>query len=120
MNSTMVSWLVKMITLVPMIVAGIEKIHGEAPGASKKQMAMDALGLAYGTASTVLPQDQAAIDAATGLTSNLIDNVVTVFNATGAFGASTAPPGATAAAPKPVAAAAAPAAPAQTATQRGN
>lgn len=97
MNLAWLQYVLRVLTLAPAIVAGIEHIHAEAPGATKKQMAMDALGLAYGTASAVLPQDQTAIDAATSLTSNVIDGVVSVFNATGIF--KTLPP-----APAPVAA----------------
>lgn len=92
-------WLVMLmraLQLVPVIVAGIEHIHGEASGATKKQMAMDALGLAYGTASGLLPNQQPAIDAATSFTSNVIDGVVNVFNASGVFGSKGS-------APKPVA-----------------
>lgn len=105
------NWLMmvmRTLQLVPVIVAGIQHIHGEAPGATKKQMAMDALSLAYGSASAILPQDQAAIDAATELTSNLIDNTVAVFKQAGIFqsgGAVAAPKPAPKPAPAPVAAA---------------
>lgn len=77
------SLLLKALQFAPVVVAGIEKIHGEAPGATKKQMAMDALGVASGTASDVLPQDQPAIDAATALTSSVIDGVVRCYNVSG-------------------------------------
>lgn len=66
---------------VPIIVAGIEHIHGEASGATKKQMAMDALGLASYTAQAVLPEHSAAAQAATALASQTIDGVVAVMNA---------------------------------------
>lgn len=91
-------YMVRALQLVPVIVAGIEHIHGEAPGATKKQMAMDALSLAYGGASALLPQDQPAIDAATQMASNVIDGTVAVFNQAGIFKGSGA-----VAAPKPVA-----------------
>lgn len=113
MNLSWLSYVLRALQLAPVVVAGIEKIHGEAPGATKKQMAMDALGLAQGTATAVLPEDQAAIDAATGLTSNVIDGVVSVFNATGAFKAAklpAAPAPVPIPAPSPPAAAAVPAA----------
>ena len=71
---------------LPFIVAGIEHIHAEAPGATKKQMAMDALGLASTVATGVLPEEhQAAVAAATQLASTTIDGVVKTFNAAGVF-----------------------------------
>lgn len=81
-----ITLLLRALQLVPVVVAGIEHIHGEASGATKKQMAMDALALASGSAGILDPGDQAAIDAATQLTSNVIDNTVAVFNAAGIFG----------------------------------
>jgi hypothetical protein len=81
-----ITMLMRSLQLLPVLIAGIEHIHGEAPGATKKQMAMDALQLAYGGASTLLPGEQPAIDAATQLTSDLIDGTVAVFNAAGIFG----------------------------------
>jgi hypothetical protein len=84
-NMNWITLLLRALQLAPVIVAGIEHIHGEAPGATKKQLAMDALQLAYGGASALLPGDQAAIDAAAQLTSNTIDGVVSVFNAAGVF-----------------------------------
>lgn len=77
--------LMKALQLAPVIVAGIEHIHGEKSGATKKQMAMDALALASGSAGVLAPGQQPAIDAATQLTSNVIDGVVKVFNASGTF-----------------------------------
>jgi hypothetical protein len=82
-----IAMLMKSLQLLPLLIAGIEHIHGEAPGATKKQMALDALQLATAGASVVDPGDQPAIDAATQLTSNVIDGVVDVFNKTGVFGA---------------------------------
>lgn len=71
---------------IPYIVAGIEHIRGEAPGATKKQMAMDALGLASTVAGEVLPPEhQPAVAAATKLASDTIDGVVKTFNAVGVF-----------------------------------
>jgi hypothetical protein len=97
-----ITMLMRTMQLLPVLIAGIEHIHGEAPGATKKQMAMDALQLAYGGASALLPGQQPAIDAATQLTSDLIDGTVAVFNAAGIFGphgsATIKPPATTAAA----------------------
>jgi hypothetical protein len=71
--------------LTPVIVAGIEQIHGDAKGSTKKQMAMDALKLATGVATGVAPQEGPAIAAASQLASDVIDGVVATFNATGLF-----------------------------------
>lgn len=108
------NWLalvIRGLQLAPLIVAGIEHIHGEAPGATKKQMAMDALQLATGSAEVMLPQYAAAADAASALTSNVIDGIVDVYNKSGTFGnaprAITAQPAA-APAPQPAPVAAAP------------
>lgn len=76
-------YLMQVLQILPMIVTGIEHIHHDAPGATKKQLALEALGLAYGTASTVLPEHQGAIDAATSLAANAIDGVVSTLNAAG-------------------------------------
>lgn len=76
-------WILKALTLVPSVVVMIERIHSELPGATKKQLAMDALHGAAGIAGAVLPQDQAAIDAAHELVGNAIDGTVKFLNATG-------------------------------------
>lgn len=73
---------VRILTNVPVIVSGIEQIHGQAKsGAEKKQLAMEALGLAYGTASVSDPGHQPIIDAAATMASQAIDSVVSVMNA---------------------------------------
>lgn len=77
------SLLMRALQLAPVLVAGIEHIHGEAPGATKKQMAMDALALASGTAGVIAPEHAPAVAAATQLTSDVIDGVVSVYNAAG-------------------------------------
>jgi hypothetical protein len=77
----------KLISLSPLIVAGIEQIHGAAiSGAAKKDLAQGALLLASGVADQVLPADQQKIAAAVAAaTSPLIDAIVLVFKATGTF-----------------------------------
>jgi len=91
-----VNWIKMLMSLfqvTPLIVAGIEKVHADASGATKKQMAMDALGLATGVASSVLPGQAPAIAAASQLASDVIDGVVATFNAAGIFqGHTTSPP----------------------------
>jgi hypothetical protein len=77
--------LMRIFQLTPVIVAGIEQIHTDASGSSKKQMAMDALALATGVASGVVPEEQPGINAASKLAGDMIDGVVATFNATGVF-----------------------------------
>lgn len=80
------NWLAMLFKLVPYVVAGIEKIHGDqVAGSTKKQMAMDALGIATQGALTGVPNQAAAITAASALTSGMIDNTVAFANATGLF-----------------------------------
>ena len=79
-------YLFQALQFVPFVVAGIEHIHGEKDGATKKQMAMDALNIASVVAAGVLPEEQQpAIAAATQLASATIDGVVKTFNAAGVF-----------------------------------
>ena len=81
------NWLNKILGILPLVgpvVSGIENTHGSSmAGASKKQLALQALGLAYGVASSVIPGDQAEIDAATQLASFAIDTTVSLFNKKG-------------------------------------
>lgn len=98
------SYLMRALQLMPLIVAGIEHIHGEAPGATKKQMAVDALQLATGSAEVMLPQYAAAADAASQLTSGMIDGLVDVFHKAGVFGSKSAGIAAAAPAPQPASA----------------
>jgi hypothetical protein len=77
----------KMITLAPIIVAGVEQIHGAtANGATKRDLAQGSLILASGIADQVLPDDQKKIAAAVATAAGpLIDSIVAIFNATGTF-----------------------------------
>lgn len=69
--------------ILPSIIANIQRIHGNAlDGASKKELAMEALGLSEAVAATALPEDQLAIQAATELASNSIDGFVKLLHAT--------------------------------------
>lgn len=79
-------YLFQALQFLPFVVAGIEHIHGEKDGATKKQMAMDALNIASTVAAGVVPEEQqAAVAAATQLASTTIDGVVKTFNAAGVF-----------------------------------
>jgi len=82
------NWLqgiLKALTLVPVIVSGIEQIHAGAAGSTKKQMAQEALGLAAGIADIIDPAQQPNIDAVAGLISQTIDATVSAFNLIGVF-----------------------------------
>lgn len=76
------SWL-SLVQLVPALIVGIQQIHSDAAGATKKQIVMESLGLATAVADAVLPPEQKAIADAT---SGLIDSFVTTFHATNAPG----------------------------------
>lgn len=81
------AYLLKSVSAVPYVVAGIQQIHAEASGATKKQLAMDSLGLATAVSQVILPPDQAAqSQAVSTAVSSIIDNLVTAFHATSAPG----------------------------------
>lgn len=79
--------LMTLLGLLPMIgpvVSAIQQIHGDdVAGATKKQMAEEALGTAVGVAETALPGEKAAIDAAGTFVSSAIDNWVNFYKAAG-------------------------------------
>jgi hypothetical protein len=75
----------KMFSLIPYLIMGIEQFHSDLPGASKKQLAMEALGLAANTAATLAPGKQEEIGAATQLASTGIDAFVATANQLGIF-----------------------------------
>lgn len=73
--------LLQILTQIPSVVAGIEHIHGDAvSGATKKQLALEALGLAGGVVGINLPKQKPIVDAVTTLASQTIDGVVSVMN----------------------------------------
>jgi hypothetical protein len=75
---------INLITLIPGIIAGIEHIHGDAKsGADKKQLALEALGLAGNTAAQAIPGEQLLIESAKTIASQAIDLSVSAFNAFG-------------------------------------
>jgi hypothetical protein len=70
--------------LVGPVVASIQQIHGDAvAGATKKQLALEALGLAQGVAGTVDPALKPEVDAAGALASSMIDSWVNFYNVVG-------------------------------------
>lgn len=74
----------RMFSSLPYIVAGIQHMHGDTiAGSEKKQLALDALGLSYQVASTVDPQHAPAIQAATVMAGNAINDLVTLMHAAG-------------------------------------
>ena len=89
------SWLIRLLQNIPIIVSGIEKIHGDAKsGVEKKQLALESLGLAGYTAENIDPNDQPAISAALDLASTTIDGVKAVYNAAQSKAPAAATPGA--------------------------
>lgn len=75
----------KMLALLPYLLMGIEQVHADAPGSTKKQLALESLGLASNAATAILPGKQAEITAATQLASTAIDAVVSTANQLGVF-----------------------------------
>ena len=78
-------YLMRGLSLAPVVVAGVEKLAGEAPGATKKQMALDSLALASGVGQAVAPEQAGEIQAFSGLIGSTIDNLVGTLNAAGKF-----------------------------------
>lgn len=80
-------WILSLVSAIPYVVSGIQAIHGDAvAGATKKKLALEALGLAGNTAvGTLTGTNQQYAAAATNLASTLIDNFVGAFKATGSF-----------------------------------
>jgi len=84
----MSNWLAlisKLLAAAPVAVVGVEAIAGEKDGATKKQMALDAVGLSSAVADLVTPEHKPMIDAATAAVSNAIDGIVAVANTAGDF-----------------------------------
>lgn len=75
-------------SLIAPIMQGIQQIHGDAvAGATKKQLAMESLGLATATAQATLPaalQPEAA--AASAAASKMIDIFAEFFNSSNLWG----------------------------------
>lgn len=74
-----------LISLAPSVVQGVETIGRGRSGSDKHQMAKQALMLASGVAATVDPKDADTINTVSGFASNVIDNTVAAFNASGVF-----------------------------------
>jgi hypothetical protein len=85
------SLFLKVLPLIPTVIAGVEQLHGEKDGATKKQMAQDALSLATGVASAALPAQAQAVQVVSAATSSIIDATVSAFNAAGVFQTKSAP-----------------------------
>lgn len=83
------NWL-NLVSLLPAVIMGIQQIHTDASGATKKQIALESLGLATAAADAVLAPEQKAIADAT---SGMIDQFVNLFHTANApgFGTNTAP-----------------------------
>jgi formate-dependent phosphoribosylglycinamide formyltransferase (GAR transformylase) len=75
----------KLLTLIPVVVAGIEQIHSSASGETKQQLAQDALSLATGVYSYADSKNADKAQAVGSGVSSIIDSVVSIFNATGIF-----------------------------------
>jgi hypothetical protein len=88
-NNGMGMWMIKLLSLLPYVVSGIEQIHGDAKsGVEKKKLALEALGLSSGSAGALDPAQKPVIDAVYNLASDAIDGVKTVYNTSRASAAS--------------------------------
>jgi seryl-tRNA(Sec) selenium transferase len=75
-------WFTLIMPLLMPATQAVEGIVTEAKaGATKKQLAMDSLGVASAVAATVTPTNAAAVKAATSLVSTAIDSIVALQNA---------------------------------------
>ena len=84
------AYLSRSLSVLPYVVAGIQAIHKDANGATKKQLAMESLGLA----GSILPTQQANESQAIGdVVGSVIDLIVQQAHATNApgFGNNMAP-----------------------------
>lgn len=81
------NWL-SLIQLVPLTIIGIQQIHADSiAGATKKQLAMESLGLAGVVSSNLLTGANAQLASETAaLASNMIDQFTTLFKNTSQFG----------------------------------
>lgn len=84
-TENLLALLSRVLSLTPLVVAGVEYIHANAPGETKKQVAFEALSLAAQTGAAIDPDHAAPIGEITGHIGNVIDSVVGIFNATGQF-----------------------------------
>lgn len=86
------NWLSLILGLLPGIVHGIEAVVGDkAAGKTKAQMALDALAVATGTATTVLTGDNAVLATAAGQIAQLaIDQTVAIAKKQGTLQKATA------------------------------
>ena len=80
--STFLLYFAKIVPLIAPVTAAIEALVTEAKaGASKKQLALDSLGVATAVAQTIDPAHTAAVSAASTLVSTTIDSIVALQNA---------------------------------------
>lgn len=75
-----------LLKLTPYVVSGIELVHkDDVDGKTKKQMAIDALGVATRGAVAVDPGDEELTQTIAGVTGAIIDSTVSDMNAKGVF-----------------------------------
>jgi len=81
------NWIQLILGLVPSIVKGIQVVHGDTiSGATKKQMAQDALATAVQASQTVLTGNNANLAQAAGAIAGVaIDQTVAIAQADGSY-----------------------------------
>lgn len=85
MASFSIADLSKLLTLAPLVVAGVEQLHSESSSTTKHQVAKDALTLATGVADAVDSRDSTTTDSVSSNVSAIIDSVVSILNAAKVF-----------------------------------
>jgi hypothetical protein len=85
MASFSIADLSKLLTLAPLVVAGVEQLHSESSSTTKHQVAKDALTLATGVADAVDSGDSTTTDSVSSNVSAIIDSVVSILNAAKMF-----------------------------------
>lgn len=79
---TFLKYFASILPLIAPVTQAIESLVTEGKsGATKKQLAMDSLGVATAVAQTIDPNDTVSINAAKTLASTTIDSIVAVQNA---------------------------------------
>jgi hypothetical protein len=73
------------LSMVPAVIQTVEQIHANASGASKKEIALNYLGLGTAVAATVSPEHTDTFVAVSNGVGNMIDQAVAIANAVGHF-----------------------------------
>lgn len=76
-------FLSRMLQFAPVVVYGVEKVMADAPGATKKDVAVSILTHGAEVAGAIAPNQQPAVEAVRNAAGAIIDATVAIANATG-------------------------------------